>query len=90
MKKSLILILNGINLDAQDVHGKTALHYAVASDCVELVKVLLKNKSSVDIKDNNGSTVKDMITKSSVNPEIVRYSQPVHLHVMCWQNRSLV
>ncbi|KAF6038604.1 hypothetical protein EB796_003104 [Bugula neritina] len=71
VKKSLILILNGINLDAQDVHGKTALHYAVASDCVELVKVLLKNKSSVDIKDNNGSTVKDMITKSSVNPEIV-------------------
>ena len=59
-------------MNKQDKTGKTALHYAVTSECVGLTKALLKNKASVEVKDNNGQSVLDL-AKLSSHQQITRY-----------------
>ena len=71
VEKSVILIARGIDIDAQDSLGKTALHYAVESQCVSLIKTLLKNKVSVEVRDNSNNTVEDLAKQGS-NPEVIR------------------
>jgi len=66
-----MLIARGIDIDAQDSRGKTALHYAVESQCVSLIKTLLKNKVSVEIRDKTDKTVEE-IAKHSSNAEVIR------------------
>lgn len=76
MEKSLILIARGIDVNLQDKLGRTTLHYAVSSECVGLVKVLLRNKASVEVKDKQGQTVLDR-AKLSSNSQVLR---SVHKH----------
>ncbi|XP_067930044.1 putative ankyrin repeat protein RF_0381 [Watersipora subatra] len=71
VEKSLLLIAHGININAQDAKGRTALHHAVSSECLDLIKVLLKNKASVEIKDNAGQTVQE-VAKLTSNSKLVR------------------
>lgn len=76
VEKSGLLTAHGIDVNRQDKQGKTVLHYAVASQCVDLVKILLTNKASVEIKDNHGVTVEEL-AKLSANPQLIRYDQDV-------------
>lgn len=54
------LIQSGMNLDAKDENGLTALHYAVESGKLEIVKLLLENKANPNIGDN------DMVTPYNI------------------------
>lgn len=81
VEKSLMLIARGIDIDAQDTHGKTALHYAVESQCVTLIKTLLKNKASVEVKDKEGTAVEGLAKQSS-NAEVIRYRQCLLLFML--------
>ncbi len=51
------LISNGVNVNEQDVNGRTPINYAIASRKWNIIEYLLKNKGSLEIKDENGVTV---------------------------------
>lgn len=60
-KEILSLLLNqdksmGVNIDAQDDEGQTALHHAIWEEHAEVVELLLeaKNKANVWTRDNEG------------------------------------
>ncbi|MEI0567594.1 ankyrin repeat domain-containing protein, partial [Brachyspira pulli] len=50
------LIESGIDINAQNNKGCTALMYACASESFNIVKILLENKADIYIKDNEGKT----------------------------------
>ena len=50
------LINSGIDLNAQDMYGNTALHYAAAKKDPEAIKILLEAGSEVDIENRDGIT----------------------------------
>ncbi len=50
------LLSNNTDLDAQNNYGQTALHYAVYSEDIVLVKWLIKNKASLSIANEEGET----------------------------------
>ncbi|MCQ3950549.1 MAG: hypothetical protein DPW14_12130 [Planctomycetes bacterium] len=50
------LLEQGEYPDDQDSYGKTALHWAVLRDEVEIVRVLLQHGASARIKDHRGQT----------------------------------
>lgn len=49
-----LLLAMGANPNSQDTDGKTALHYAVDIEDVNLAKILLKNGASIFIKNKAG------------------------------------
>lgn len=51
-----LLLLNGANIDCQDVGGETPLHYAVMVGDSKLVSILLKHGASSIIKNNDDKT----------------------------------
>ncbi|XP_072520865.1 uncharacterized protein ankdd1b isoform X3 [Salminus brasiliensis] len=46
----------GVNVNAKNVHNRTALHYAVAFKNVEAVDVLLRRRAKLDLQDKHGLT----------------------------------
>ncbi|XP_021332293.2 uncharacterized protein ankdd1b isoform X1 [Danio rerio] len=50
------LLGRGVNVNAKNVHGRTALHYAVACRNVEAVDVLLRRRAKLDLQDKHGLT----------------------------------
>ena len=62
-----LLLENGCTCDeeAKDHHGWTCLHEASEQGHVEVIKLLLKNGSKVEAKDDQGDTVLHTAVKSS-------------------------
>lgn len=54
-----MLLNKGASIDAQSKTGSTALHWAVIGKDNEIVRFLIKNKASVDVKDRGGRTPLD-------------------------------
>ncbi|OQE21175.1 hypothetical protein PENSTE_c012G03144 [Penicillium steckii] len=52
LKTIKILLQNSAHIDAQDKDGKTALHYAVASDVPDIAELLFRANANLLIKDN--------------------------------------
>lgn len=51
-----LLLRHGVNIDARDKFGRTALLWACAIGSLDLVKLLLEYGSKVDVVDNQGNT----------------------------------
>ncbi|XP_055056119.2 uncharacterized protein ankdd1b isoform X1 [Misgurnus anguillicaudatus] len=54
--KGMKLFGRGMNVNAINVHGRTALHYAVAFKNVEAVDMLLRSRAKLDLPDKHGLT----------------------------------
>lgn len=54
----------GVDIDAQDIHGKTALHYAAEMRNPEIAKALLINGARADICDRSGLSAFDVASES--------------------------
>jgi ankyrin repeat protein len=50
------LLAAGAGINAENNNGWTALAYASAADCVEVVRALLAAGAGVDAADNDGYT----------------------------------
>ncbi|RXN03525.1 ankyrin repeat and death domain-containing 1B [Labeo rohita] len=48
------LLGRGVNVNAKNVNGRTALHYAVAFRNVEAVDMLLRRRAKLDLQDKEG------------------------------------
>jgi len=55
------LIDGGADLDASDLHGKTALMWAAGSGYDKVVQLLIDNGADFERKDNEGKTALDQI-----------------------------
>ncbi len=51
-----MLLKNGVEINAQNEEGRTALMYAVSEGSKELTEILIKNGANVNLKDINGDT----------------------------------
>lgn len=52
----LVLLENGVDINARDPQGQTALHVAATYSNPEVIKVLLQNGAQVDCRDSHGYT----------------------------------
>lgn len=64
------LVREGVNVDARDSGGCTAIIYAICMDNPDLLKILINAKGDVNIKANSGKTAL-MCAASSTNEEVV-------------------
>ena len=49
------LIEYGADVNTKENYsGKTALHYAIANENLDIVKLLLENSAEIDSRDKNG------------------------------------
>jgi ankyrin repeat protein len=55
------LIDNKVNMNAKDINGKTALHYAAGMRRWEALEVMLKKGGNINEADDEGKTVEDYI-----------------------------
>ena len=49
------LLLNGLDINNQDIYGNTALHLACLKSDLEMVKYLIKCHAYINVVDNNGN-----------------------------------
>jgi hypothetical protein len=59
------LLKEGVNIEAVDKNGRTALMFAVEKEYKDIVKYLLEKGAKIDIKDNKGISVIDRAHKKS-------------------------
>ena len=57
-----MLIEKGIDINAQDYDGWTALMYASDKLNKDIVSILIKNGADINIKDNSGWTAKIILS----------------------------
>ena len=70
MDSSVIFLLSlGINPNARDKNGLTALHYAVKKNHIRIIKKLLQKGADTNIKDNKSKKTPIMYAKNK--PEIM-------------------
>lgn len=60
------LLDHGVNLNAQNDRGETALMRAAGREQLETVKFLLKHGARVNLKDSNGSTALNYASSDEV------------------------
>jgi ankyrin repeat protein len=67
------LVTEGVDIDAQDNDGRTALHFAVQSYRVDAITLLLQAGARVDLKDKFGNTpLCTAVNNSQGRGEIIR------------------
>ncbi|KAH3685742.1 hypothetical protein WICPIJ_003291 [Wickerhamomyces pijperi] len=59
-KLTLFQLQRGARVDYQDINGFTALHYAGMTGDRYLIELLLNYKANLNMKNNNGDTVRDI------------------------------
>lgn len=65
------LIKNGLDINAKDINGQTALHKLLKSNLLDDAKELMKNGARLDIKDSDNKTSLELAstaTKEYFNP----------------------
>ena len=67
VKCAKILLQQGVNVNASNKDGQTALHLAVGRGNVELVKLLIEAKADVNAKDKSGMSVLDRTFSSEIS-----------------------
>lgn len=60
------MLKHGANVDHQDHKGKTALHRAAKAGFIETMKILLKNKASVYLRDKDQETALFDASRSTI------------------------
>ena len=55
--------INDININCQDLEGNTPLHLAISSGVAKIVRLLLQNGASINIKNNSGLTPAQLAQK---------------------------
>ncbi len=55
-----LLIAAGADTDAKDLEGRTPLHFAAQTGNMECMKVLLRNRANLKVKDRFGHTAADV------------------------------
>ena len=66
-----LIMMRGADLDAQDVRGYAALHYAVESTSVKMVRQLVICGAIVNIQNNDGNTPLHIVVNTN-NSEIFK------------------
>ena len=56
INQAKIAISKGADVNMQNNHGWTPLHYAVFNNCVEIVESLISKGANVNMKDDGGKT----------------------------------
>lgn len=72
------LFLNaGANVNAQDINGRTALHFIACDseknddeNTLKIAQFLIENKADISIKDNDGKTAVDLAVKYNAHPAL--------------------
>jgi len=59
---------HNVKIDAQDTCGNTALYYACLQMSPEVMKILLKNRASLDRPNNKHETARNIVQSSLVHP----------------------
>ncbi|XP_019907763.2 ankyrin repeat and death domain-containing protein 1A [Esox lucius] len=54
--QTMNLLGRAVNVNAKNLHDRTALHYAVAGKHIEAVQILLKRRANLNQKDKHGVT----------------------------------
>ena len=70
-----LLIENGARVDERNLDGRTALHYACEYGKARCLPILLKNKASINIKDNARKSPLDVASSDKIKKLIETYSQ---------------
>ena len=60
-----LIIMRGADLDAQDERGYSALHYAVESTSVKMLRQLVECGANVNIQNNDGNTPLHLIVSAN-------------------------
>lgn len=61
-----ILIKNKININNQNIIGKTCLHYAIEDNNTDMVVKLINLKAKIDIRDNESrKTALDLVLENN-------------------------
>ena len=73
------LIRYGANIELRDSQGYTALHFAIARQCISILKVLLRAGARLDIKTDDGITVIHLVVICGRSREFVKTMSEVDL-----------
>lgn len=57
--------LTSLNINQKDDEGKTMLHYAISQNNLNAVKLLLRQKANIELKDNKGFLPTDIMYQES-------------------------
>ena len=60
-----LIVMRGADLDAHDEKGYTALHYAVESNSVKMVRHLVECGATVNIQNGDGNTPLHLVVNSN-------------------------
>ncbi len=63
MKMIDLLIENGANVDAKDIHGETPLYVAALYGGIDVFKYLIEHGADINIKNNDGKSVHQVVSE---------------------------
>ncbi|EAX97556.1 ankyrin repeat protein, putative [Trichomonas vaginalis G3] len=67
------LILNGCDVNAKDIDGKTVLHYVASTHILALAEIFVSHGADINAKDNENQTPLQIASKDEVSKDIAEY-----------------
>lgn len=84
------LLLNGANVNHQDMNGSAAIHFAVQENLPDIVALLLENGANVNIRDRLGNTpLWKAVFEAGDNHELIRLLLENHADPDIKNNESI-